>query len=86
MTKEAVTSIDPDVIVDMVQGQKGAYSEDPLAVWRALPELRAVASGRIYPMRDTAVLHPSQFVAETALVFARAVHPKELAHGASVGR
>jgi iron complex transport system substrate-binding protein len=80
ITKEAVASIDPDVIIDMVQGQTGAYTEDPRTVWRELPEIKAVAAGRVYPMRDTSVLHPSQFVADTARLFARTIHPEAFGH------
>jgi iron complex transport system substrate-binding protein len=76
VSKEAVAALDPDVIVDMIQGQKGAFAEDPQAVWRELPELKAVVSGRVYPIRETMVLHPSQFVADTARLFAGLFHPE----------
>jgi iron complex transport system substrate-binding protein len=76
LSKEAAAALDPDIIIDMVQGQKGAFSEDPQAVWRELPELKAVVSGRVYPIRDTLVLHPSQYVADTARLFAKTIHPE----------
>ncbi len=76
ISKEAVAELNPDIIIDMIQGQKGAYSEDPQAVWRELPELKAVAEGRVFPIRETSVLHPSQFVADSAERFARVIHPE----------
>jgi len=82
VSKEAVAALDPDIIVDMVQGQKGTYSEDPQAVWRELPELKAVATGRVYPVRDTRVLHPSQFVGDSARTFARLFHPEVFGNAA----
>lgn len=76
ITKEAAVSLNPEVIIDMVQGSKGNFGEDPIAVWRELSEVRAVKGKRIYPITDPMVIHPSQFVGHTAEVFARAIHPE----------
>lgn len=76
ITKEAAVSLNPEVIIDMVQGSKGNYGEDPIAVWRELSEVRAVKDKRIYPITDVMAIHPSQFVGRTAQVFARAIHPE----------
>jgi len=70
-----VLTLNPEVIIDMVQGSKGNFGEDPLAVWNELGEVRAVRDKRIYSMTDPSVIHPSQFVGHTAQVFARALHP-----------
>jgi len=76
INKEAVLTLNPEVIIDMVQGSKGNFGEDPIAVWNELAEVRAVCEKRIFPMRDPSVIHPSQFVGHTALLFARALHPE----------
>jgi iron complex transport system substrate-binding protein len=76
ITKEAVLTLNPEVIIDMVQGSKGSFGEDPVAVWSQLAEVRAVRDKRIYSMSDPSVIHPSQFVGHTAQVFARALHPE----------
>jgi iron complex transport system substrate-binding protein len=76
ITKEAVLAINPEVIIDMVQGSKGKFGEDPVAVWDELGEVRAVRDKRIYSMSDPSVIHPSQFVGHTAELFARALHPE----------
>jgi iron complex transport system substrate-binding protein len=76
INKEAVLTLNPEVIIDMIQGSKGNLGEDPIAVWNELAEVRAVREKRIYPMRDPSVIHPSQFVGHTALLFARALHPE----------
>jgi iron complex transport system substrate-binding protein len=81
ITKEAVVSLNPEVIIDMVQDSKGDFGEDPIAVWRALPEVSAVQKQRIYPVRDDLVIHPSQFVGHTAQVFARLIHPEAFRDG-----
>ena len=81
ITKEAAVSLNPEVIIDMVQSSKGDFGEDPIAVWRELSEVRAVQNQRIYPITDPLVIHPSQFVGHTAQVFARAIHPEAFSNG-----
>jgi|SRR2546422_1535967 len=76
INKEAVLTLNPEVIIDMVQGSKGNFGEDPIAVWNELGEVRAVRDKRIYSMTDPSVIHPSQFVGHTAQVFAKALHPE----------
>ena len=76
INKEAVLTLNPEVIIDMVQGSKGNFGEDPIAVWNELAEVRAVREKRIYPMTDPSVIHPSQFIGRTAQLFAKALHPE----------
>jgi iron complex transport system substrate-binding protein len=80
ITKEAAVSLNPQVIIDMVQDSKGDFGEDPIAVWQELAEVRAVQHKRIYPIRDALVIHPSQFVGHTARVFASVIHPEAFAN------
>lgn len=81
ITKEVAVSLNPEVIIDMIQSSKGDFGEDPIAVWQELSMVRAVQNKRIYPLRDDFVIHPSQFVGHTAQVFARAIHPEAFADG-----
>jgi iron complex transport system substrate-binding protein len=76
LQKEAVIALDPEVIIDLMMGGEGTLAEDTQAVWRELPQLRAVRDGRVFPFRDQTVLHPSQFVGDTALKFAQLIHPE----------
>lgn len=79
INKEAVLTLNPEVIIDMVQGSKGNFGEDPIAVWNELAEIRAVRDKRIYSMSDPSVIHPSQFIGHTAQLFAKALHPESFA-------
>jgi iron complex transport system substrate-binding protein len=81
ITKEAAVSLNPEVIIDMIQSSKGNFGEDPVAVWRELSDIRAVQNKRIYPIRDDMAIHPSQFVGHTARVFARVIHPEAFSDG-----
>lgn len=75
--KEAVVALDPDVVLDlMMQKPADGLAEDTLAVWKELSTLRAVREGRIYPVRDQTVLHPSQLVGDSARRFAELIHPE----------
>jgi len=78
MQKEAVVALDPDVILDLMMHKEaaGGYGEDTLAVWKELPTLRAVREGRVYPVRDETVLHPSHLVGDSARKFAELIHPE----------
>ena len=76
ITKEAVVALNPEIIIDMAQSPQGKLGEDPQAVWRELSTVSAVREGRVYSLRETSVLHPSQFVGDTARRFAELIHPE----------
>jgi iron complex transport system substrate-binding protein len=80
ITKEAVLALDPEVIIDMVQGAQGRMGENSALVWQELSSVRAVREGRVHPIRDPSVLHPSQFVSNTARRFAAIIHPEAFGH------
>jgi iron complex transport system substrate-binding protein len=77
ISKEAVATLDPEIIIDMVQSSNaGTLAEDPKAVWGELSRVNAVRTGRVFSVRDTSVLHPSQRVGDTARKFAEMIHPE----------
>src|SRR5687768_6337104 len=49
ITKEAVLALDPDVIIDMVQGAQGRMGENSALGWQELSTVRAVREGRVHP-------------------------------------
>ena len=80
INKEAVATLDPEIIIDMAMGAQAAkLAEDPRQVWSELSQLRAVREGRVHALRDASVIHPSQFVADAALKFAELIHPEAFA-------
>jgi iron complex transport system substrate-binding protein len=75
--KEAVLELDPEVIIDlMMHKTEGRFDEDIRVVYSELSNLRAVREGRVYSVREETVLHPSQFVGDTARRFAALIHPE----------
>ena len=76
MQKEAVVALDPDVVIDLMMQPEGRFAEDSRAVWAELSTLRAVREGRVHALRDESLLHPSQFVGDTARRFAEIIHPE----------
>ena len=79
---EQIASLRPDLVVfsdaqsQFVKDKIEALGIRTLAVWKELPTLRAVREGRVYPVRDETVLHPSQFVGDTTRKFAELIHPE----------
>jgi iron complex transport system substrate-binding protein len=76
ISKEAVAALSPDLILDFVHGSTNRMGEDPVAVWSDLSLLRAVRERKVYPVRNEFLPHASQFVADTAELFARIIHPE----------
>ncbi|HKP73535.1 MAG TPA: ABC transporter substrate-binding protein [Pyrinomonadaceae bacterium] len=76
ISKEAVVSLDPDIIIDMLQSGEGKLAENAREVWNELPNVKAVREGRVYSLPDESMLHPSQFVGDTARKFAELIHPE----------
>jgi iron complex transport system substrate-binding protein len=75
--KEAIVTLDPDIIIDMAQSSNNSQiGEDPKQVWDELRQVKAVREGRVFALRDTSVLHPSQRVGDTARKFAELIHPE----------
>lgn len=75
ISKEAVLTLNPDLIIDLVHNSSSKLAEHNAAAWNDLPELKAVRDKRIYSVDDEFVPHPSQFVTHTAEVFERILHP-----------
>jgi len=75
ISKEAVVSLNPDIIFDMLQSGDGKLAENTQEVWKELATVRAVREGRVYRLNDESMLHPSQFIGDTARKFAELIHP-----------
>ena len=79
ISEEAVVDLKPQIIIDFVHGTSSRLGENARAVWGDLPEVEAVRNGQVYPVNNEFLPHPSQFVADTAELFAGIIHP-EAAH------
>jgi ABC-type Fe3+-hydroxamate transport system substrate-binding protein len=78
ISKEQLLARDPSAIfVFQPQREYSAQAtNEELAVWRALPMLRAVREGRVYVLTDFLVLSPGPNLALTAGALASALHAK----------
>jgi len=82
MQKEAIVALDPEIIIDLLmQSPEGGLAEDTQEVWRELRQIKAVREGRVHHLRDTKLIHPSQFVGDAALRFAELIHPEAFKSG-----
>jgi len=76
ISKEALVTINPEVILDIEPGSQTNAGAHPEAAWQELPEINAVRRGRVYIVRDEFVPHDSQMIAKTAVLFGRLLHPE----------
>lgn len=82
ISKEAILTLNPEIIIDLVHGSNSKLAEHTADAWNELPELRAVREKHVYPIDDPFVPHPSQFVIHTAELFERILHPEAMRQGA----
>lgn len=76
ISKEALVTINPEIILDIEPGSQTNAGSHPEAAWQELPEISAVRHGHVYVVRDEFVPHASQMIAKTAVIFARLLHPE----------
>jgi iron complex transport system substrate-binding protein len=76
LNKEDLLAVNPDVILEFVQGMKSRFAGDPMDAWREMPELKAVRNKRIHGVGEDYVPHASQRIVQTAELFARLIHPE----------
>jgi iron complex transport system substrate-binding protein len=76
LNKEDLLALDPEVILDFIQGAKSRFAGDPLEDWKELPELIAVRAHRVYEVNEDYVPHASQRIVQTAELFAKLIHPE----------
>ncbi len=83
ISSEALVSMDPEVVFDMVQALNAPVAvpgmselaEDPNAVWQTV-RIRAVRDHHVYSLTDKRLVHPSQFAIRTAREMATRIHPE----------
>ncbi len=75
ITKEAVLTLDPDVIIE-INHEKFNKESEILGIWGTLSQSRAVREGQVYILPSTVILHPSQTIVEGAEVLTGVLHPE----------
>ena len=75
ITKEAILTLDPDVIIE-INHEKLDKEAEILGTWSTLAQSRAVRDGEVYILPSTVVLHPSQTIVEGAQVLTDVLHPE----------
>ena len=76
LSKEDLLALNPDIILDFIQGPNSRFAGDPLEAWREMPELKAVRTRRVHEVNEDFVPHASQRIVQTAELFARLIHPE----------
>ncbi len=76
LAKEDLLAINPEIILEFIQGDKSRFAGDPMEAWREMPELKAVRTHRVYGLPEDFVPHASQRIVQTAELFAKKIHPE----------
>jgi len=75
LTKEAILTLDPDVIIEINHDQSQRESQI-LETWAELSLAKAVRDNQVYILPSTVLLHPSQRIVEGASVLIQILHPE----------
>ena len=76
LVKEDLLAVNPEIILDFIQGPKSRFAGNPLDAWREMPELKAVRARHVYGVNEDFVPHASQRIVQTAELFAKLIHPE----------
>jgi iron complex transport system substrate-binding protein len=76
LVKEDLLAVNPEIILDFIQGPKSRFAGDPMDAWREMPELKAVRARRVYGVNEDFVPHASQRIVQTAELFQKLIHPE----------
>jgi iron complex transport system substrate-binding protein len=76
LNKEDLLALDPEIVLDFIQGPKSRFGRDPIEAWKEMPELKAVRNRRVYEVNEDFVPHASQRMVLTAELFAKLIHPE----------
>lgn len=81
LTKEAILTLDPDVIIEINHNKSGRESQI-LGTWAELKLAKAVRNNQVFILPSTVLLHPSQRIVEGARILTQILHPElENTHG-----
>lgn len=75
LTKEAVLTLNPDVIIE-INHDKSEREVEILETWQKLELSKAVKNGEVYILSSTVLLHPSQRILDGARVLTGILHPE----------
>ncbi|HSV14724.1 MAG TPA: helical backbone metal receptor [Tepidisphaeraceae bacterium] len=84
--REMLISLKPDVIVQLMPDPSPQEREQAARAWRDLPQVPAVAAGRVYTIDSWYALLPGWHVADLAEQLAECLHPPTPSSSPTTGR
>lgn len=75
ITKEAIFSFNPDVIIE-INHQKLDREDEILDIWNSLNTVNAVKNNQVYVLSSQVLLHPSQRIVDGAQTLTDILHPE----------
>lgn len=75
ITKEAIFTFNPDVIIE-INHQQGDRETEILEIWNSLNQVDAVKNKQVYILSSKVLLHPSQRIVDGAQILTDILHPE----------
>lgn len=75
ITKEAIFSFNPDVIIE-INHQKAGRESEILEIWNSLNQVDAVKNNQVHIVSSKVLLHPSQRIVQGAELLTYILHPE----------
>jgi iron complex transport system substrate-binding protein len=75
--REKLLSLSPDAVLQLLPGASPQVRDQAKEVWKLMPDLPAVKTGRVYPITDDYALLPGWHVTDLAEQFADCLHGKK---------
>jgi iron complex transport system substrate-binding protein len=73
--REMLLSLKPDVIIELLPGASEQVKQQAAQTWKNLPQIPAVAAGRVYTVDAWYALLPGWHVTDLAEQFSQWLHP-----------
>nr|NIT14692.1 ABC transporter substrate-binding protein [Candidatus Dadabacteria bacterium] len=77
ISKEAILSLDPDIIIE-INHEKIDKEDEVKQIWSALGEARAIKNNQVKVISSSAILHPSQRIIDGLKQLIIIIHPEVL--------
>lgn len=76
LDREEIVALAPEAVLHLLPEQPEPVIEEARRFWASMPDVPAVANGRVYYLTDPSIMHPGLKVGETAEEFASRLHPR----------
>jgi iron complex transport system substrate-binding protein len=74
--QEAIVDYNPEILIDVVHKTGPNTVPENTEIWRQLPQVTAVKSGRVICVSEPYLVHPSQLLVDSLDALSKMIHPE----------